>query len=252
MAGNDSENEIAAKCPGCRGGLLVKSEHKTLLGTATEKLTCDKCGAAFTRTKNKYKLVEVIDKTSQFWRDYKEHSLTIEQWKAIADGSPVHYDPKVGGYIPYIPDKYSEFNEPKISGHIPYGTDEQNEPKISYPPIALNVGFPTPAPVINEKSPASPSNETSGSDDNELDELIGQGTELPAEVHQTNEESTREANPLKYSLTVAGRYFLNLTFDEFLDTYHLLKCVKEEKELEPKQLKSLLQAGLLRRQKGRL
>lgn len=232
MSSNNAESKLVMKCPGCRAGQLVISEQKALLGlAATEKLTCDKCGAAFIRAKDKFRLVEVIDKTSQFWRDYKECKLTIEQWEAIAGGAPVHYDTKAGSYVPYVPDDYSE-------------------PKPSYcPPPPTYEPPPTHTPLIDENPTMVDSINTSESYHEESDELGSETVEPSDSVQLETKESPKESQPSSYGLTVAGKYLLSMTFNDLLETCHLLRCVEKKTELDPEQLKILLEAGLLRRKR---
>lgn len=213
----------------------MKSERKVLLGlAAADEVTCDKCGATFARVDDKYKLVKVFDKTSVFWQNYKEHSLTTEKWKGIADGLPLHYDPKVGTYIPYVPDQYSNF-------------------KPSYgPPLPANGLVLTHTPFIEENSPTVDSINTAKVVPEESDELRSEITETSGSIELETKESPHESHPLGYRLTEAGEYLLSMTFNDFLETYHLLKCVEEERELDPEQLKSLLEAGLIRRKRKRV
>ena len=33
----------------------------------------------------------------------------MDEWKQVVDGAPLRYDAKVGRYVPYTPDEYSEY-----------------------------------------------------------------------------------------------------------------------------------------------
>lgn len=114
LSSGDAEPKELINCPCCRVGHLNKSGQKAKFGSSiVEKLSCDKCPTVLLKVQDKFKLVEG-DKSSFFWRDYKEISLSVQQWNAFTQGGSLHYDPIIGTYVPYIPDKYSE---PQPSWH---------------------------------------------------------------------------------------------------------------------------------------
>jgi len=150
LASIDSLPDGLIKCPYCGIGHLIKSEQKTKLGTnAIEKLICDNnCPTVFLQVKDKFKLIEGV-KSSDFWHHYKEVSLTIEQWGAFNQGAPVHYDPKIGTYVPYVPDKYSEpkpifnsfpANTSQLSRSLPEQTVSATINEVSASPVEIPVG----------------------------------------------------------------------------------------------------------------
>ena len=111
------------------------AEQKPMLGSATKaRLTCDKCGAAFIQTHNGFALIDVVDKSSQFWRDFKRRTLRVEEWKAIADGAPVRYDLTMGAYVPYTPDEYSEPKPGYCAPAPTYAPSPQPPRDIGYGP----------------------------------------------------------------------------------------------------------------------
>lgn len=131
---------------------------------------------------------------------------------------------------------------------MPYVPDKYSEPKPTYgPTLPAYEPSPTHTPVIDENSPTVDSINTSESYHQESDELGSELAKPSDSIQLEKEESPKESHTPNYSLTVAGKYFLRITFNELLETYHLLKRVEEEKELEPEQLVTLLEAGLLRR-----
>ena len=266
-AGNDAESKRVMQCPYCRNGSIVKSEHKALLGLYTkEKYICDKCGATFTQEKNKYKLVEGIDRTSQFWQDYKERGLTIKQWRAIASGAAVHYDIKAGGYIPYVPSEYTEpiptyefahyvFSYDLLpTAHKQINLDNATQPEFEDCPECNHKAlfwneqinfyeckhcrwsFSENEYKAREESKLHP---------NESDGLYSKVDECPDLVQQVIKENSQENHKPNYYMTDVGKYVLGMSFDDLLETHHLLKCVVEGLELRPEQLKILLDTGLL-------
>ncbi len=93
-------------CPGCRQPQLIQGEEKGLFGLYhNDALLCKNCGAILIKINNKYKLVKIHDKKSNFWRNFQNRCFTLEEW-----GWPVRYDLRTGTYIPYKPDTYSEYD----------------------------------------------------------------------------------------------------------------------------------------------
>jgi hypothetical protein len=201
------------KCPSCRIGQLAEVKKKRApVPSSLSELACDQCGAVFKRIQNRFRLVNATDKTSQFWRNYANHSLTVDQWQAIADGAPVRYDFKVGGYVPYVPSEYSE-------------------PQPTYRP-----------PDIDEESLASNSLGTTESDHNVPQESHSDTTG-PSDSGYLGDKARTADQP--YGLTDAGDHFLEMDFGGWMTTYKSLKSFAEGYKLRPEQLASLPEQGLI-------
>jgi len=83
-----SEAHWTAKCPVCKSRQLKLATHKGLLGIKTTLIyKCPNCGAVFTPDGDKYKLITIKDKSNPVWHDYRNKSLTEQEWKIIASGS---------------------------------------------------------------------------------------------------------------------------------------------------------------------
>jgi hypothetical protein len=204
------------KCPGCKAGHLVRTQQKALLGlTAPIKLVCDKCGLTFVAEKDKFRLIDVAAETSRRFKRYMNQSFTIEQWNLIEKGAPVHYDSKSSSYVPYVPDDYSE-------------------PKPGFNPPLPVLESPQSNALLNDEKPTAVDLIVT-SDSDQVDEIGGDNIE----------GNTTENQALSYSLTGAGNYLLTMTYNDLLETYHLLRCVERKMELTPEQVQLLLKAGLL-------
>jgi hypothetical protein len=82
-----SEAHWTEKCPACKSGQLELAAQKKLLGLQTTlSYSCNNCGAVFTPDGSKYKLTSVKDRSSSVWQEYKDRSLTEQEWKTIASG----------------------------------------------------------------------------------------------------------------------------------------------------------------------
>jgi hypothetical protein len=91
------------RCPVCKAGSL-KSEVKTGLARLIRdrRLLCSSCGAVFAPVLDLYRLVEVRDKSSSVWRDYRNRPLTTREWKRIAYGGvsdAKHWSADVGHWM---------------------------------------------------------------------------------------------------------------------------------------------------------
>ncbi len=75
------------RCPVCKTGKIENIKRKKLFGLiAVENMVCNKCGAIFVKSGEKYKLAAVSDKSNPVWQEYGRQSLLPGEWKNITYG----------------------------------------------------------------------------------------------------------------------------------------------------------------------
>ena len=210
------EDEVMT-CPGCQSGQLQKTEQQAKTGSVTTmKIVCDKCGLGFLQEQNRFKLIQLTDGTSIRLVKCLNNSFSLEQWRQIAAGASLRYEEKSGSYVPNTSDVKIE-TKPIYSQH-------------------LSETRPSTSTYANEKSILA------GSISNSED-LQVKRSDINNQVKA--KDRSNESRSTSYVLTVAGKYFLRMSFDNVMEINHLLRCVQEKIDLAPEKLKILVDAGLL-------
>jgi hypothetical protein len=235
-------------CPGCQVGHLNKSEQKKKLGHGvTKKLCCDTCPTAFLQVQNRFKLIQGV-KTSVFWQRYREISLTLEQWESIGRGAPVHYDTKIGTYIPYAPDKFSE---PKPGYEsIPKATPQSSRSLIEQPLTSTIEELPMPPAEVPVHPRANNNRENTYTPPRGISfAKVVPSIQDTSDLSKSDSSENAEDISKNYYMSKAGKTFLKKPLQDILETYHLLKCFEEDIELDPEEYDQLVKQGLLKEKK---
>ena len=207
-----TQKDEISTCPGCQSGQLQKTEQQVKPGiAATIKVVCDKCGLGFLQEQDRFKLIQLSDGTSIRLLKCLNNSFSLEQWKQIAGGASLHYEAKSGSYVPSNGES-KPIQDQQLSGVRP-STVQHTNAKSKVVDLVID------------------------SEDKHC--AISNGVD--------SKDHSNESQPTSYVLTTAGKYFLNMGFDNIMEINHLLRCVQEKMELPPAKLKKLSDAGLLQK-----
>ena len=127
------------RCPVCKAGRL-KPEVKTGIFKfiSDKRLICSSCGAVFSPVLDLYKLIEVGDKSSTVWLNYRNHPLTTREWKRIAYGGvsdAKHWSTDVGRWMARL--RQGKSTENMIWGRSNIELEEDEQVRFVLPDITL-------------------------------------------------------------------------------------------------------------------
>lgn len=200
-----TKKSIRLECPACN--------NYELESLTKGKLCCIKCGATFLKEGDKYKLLDINDKTSLIWVYSKNLALTYQDWQKLKScGYHVHYDAKTNSYVPYVPDSYSE-KKPSFAPDFSRKINDVNTQPTKKSVTKLYKDEASERKIDSDKS------------------------------HSDKEEN-------KLYVTSAGKFLLDITIDDLVKARDILKRFEEEKTLNSEELAFLLKNDLLDEKSG--